>query len=79
MLGTFVFWNSAAEIGEAIVENRLISSISINLIQAEQLHETKKKMQVDMHGSKGKYSQLEILIGAAFLLSFYCNSQNSNR
>lgn len=30
MLGTFVFWNFTAEIGEVIVENRLISSISIN-------------------------------------------------
>lgn len=69
MLGTFVFWNSAAEIGEVNVENRLISSISINLIQAEQLHETKrKKMQVVMHASKRKYSQLEILIGTDFFV-----------
>lgn len=37
-------------------------------------------MQVVMHVFKRKYSQLEILIGAAFFsLSFYCNSQNSNR
>lgn len=33
-----------------------------------------------MHVFKRKYSQIEILIGAAFFsLSFYCNSQNSNR
>lgn len=35
MLGTLVFWNFAAEIREVIVENRLISSISINPNQAE--------------------------------------------